>query len=457
MTSTAQFGQSYYLYTSSSVPAELTNESVFYLANGERSAKTLCRLFSKEYPSASGNPEFFLRPAVEITPDDQILLDEAIDSLELYDDPDPYIYDPPPSGATMMRAHYARRAKEWEARISVKIHDQAGNVSGMDTGTDGDQNSSTRSGQPSAFISYSWDNESHREWVRTLATRLRTDGVNASIDRWQTVPGDQLPAFMEHAIRENQFVIIVCTPRYKKRSDAREGGVGYEGDIMSAEVMTQQNHRKFIPILRIGTWKESAPSWLAGKYHINLSAEPYSERDYEDLVRTLLGKREVVPPLGKPMSTISSPILTLESSQAAEKSEFEDIKITRVIVEGITEPRNDGSYGSALYTIPFAFSHAPSWKWEELFIANWNHPPRFTSMHRPGIASIDDSTVTLNGTTLEEVEKYHRDTLQLVVGETNRQYREWQHSQERQREREQAKHEEHRKNIEDASKRIKFN
>ncbi len=72
----------------------------------------------------------------------------------------------------------------------------------------------------SAFISYSWDDEEHKEWVRTIAARLRSDGVDITIDQWGTVPGDQLPAFMERAIRDSQFVVIVCTPRYKMRSDA---------------------------------------------------------------------------------------------------------------------------------------------------------------------------------------------------------------------------------------------
>ena len=67
-------------------------------------------------------------------------------------------------------------------------------------------------------------------------------------------------AFMERAIRDNQFVVIVCTPRYKHRSDAREGGVGYEGDIMTAEVLTSQNNnRKFMSfhVLRRGAWPEA--------------------------------------------------------------------------------------------------------------------------------------------------------------------------------------------------------
>ena len=308
----------------------------------------------------------------------------------------------------------------------------------------------------SAFISYSWDNDSHRDWVRGLAERLRSDGVDIILDRWAAIPGDQLPAFMEQAIRENQYVLIICTPRYKTRSDAREGGVGYEGDIMTAEVMTQQNPRKFIPVLRTGTWVTAAPSWLAGKYYINLSSNPYSERDYEDLVRTLLGIRETAPPIGKPMSTLR-PTPSVESAiPLAVSDELEDIRIVRVVVEDITEPRNDGSRGSALYSIPFALSRRPPSEWGQLFIQNWDHPPKFSLMHRPGIARISGSTISLNGTTIDEVEKYHRDTLQLVVDQTNQQYREWKRSQEEQKVQKKAQDEERRKRLDEAAKRIKF-
>ena len=259
------------------------------------------------------------------------------------------------------------------------------------------------------------------------------------------------------SIRENGFVVIVCTPRYKSRSDLREGGVGYEGDIMTAEVMSSNNHRKFIPVLRKGAWPEAAPSWLLGKYYINLTGDPYSERDYEDLVRTLLGIHEIAPPIGKPMATLRTGANEKsQRSQANPSSEFEDIKITRVIVEDITEPRRDGTYGSALYSIPFALSRTPPPEWGKLFVEHWNHPPSFTASHRPGIARIHDATVTLDGTTIEEVEQHHRDTLQLVVAETNKQYRDWRRVEDDRRAREEAGRERRRKNLEDASKRIKF-
>src|SRR6266545_1231981 len=298
------------------------------------------------------------------------------------------------------------------------------------------------------------DDDAHKEWVRSLAERLRADGVDIKLDRWETVPGDQLPAFMERAIRENKFVIIICTPRYKNRSDARQGGVGYEGDIMTAEVMTSQNYRKFIPVLRSGEWPQSAPSWLAGKYYINLSGDPYLERDYEDLVRTLLGIRETAQPLGEPMATVRRRQSAEVGLRNAEPEQFDDIKITRVIVEDITEPRNDGTRGSALYSIPFALSRRPPSEWSELFIQNWNHPPRFTSMHRPGIAEISGSTISLSGTTIEEVERYHRDTLQLAVDQTNKQYRDWKRRQDKQRAREKAESEEHYRRVNEAARRI---
>ena len=148
-----------------------------------------------------------------------------------------------------------------------------------------------------AFVSYSWDSGEHKAWVAQLATDLRNDGVDVILDQWHLVPGDQLPVFMEHAVRESDYVLIICTTRYKERSDDRSGGVGYEGDIMSGEVLTQGNQRKFIPILRQRPWHQVAPSWLAGKFYIDLSGNPYSDSQYADLITTLLGNRPSPPPV----------------------------------------------------------------------------------------------------------------------------------------------------------------
>ena len=157
---------------------------------------------------------------------------------------------------------------------------------------------------PKLFLSYSWDSDAHKQWVKQFAARLRKDGIDVTLDQWETALGDQLPSFMEEAIGESQYVLIVCTPNYKERSEGRKGGVGYEGDIMTAEIMAEKNHRKFIPVLRSGTWEEAAPNWLTGKSYSDLSDDESSEASYKQLVLNLHGRREPPPPIGDPMSTL---------------------------------------------------------------------------------------------------------------------------------------------------------
>ena len=137
-------------------------------------------------------------------------------------------------------------------------------------------------------------------------------------------------------------------------------------------------------------------------------------------------------------------------------AQFQDIKITGIIEEGITTPRNDGTHGSSLYSIPFSLSKQPPEKWADRFIANWNEPSSYTSMHRPGIAEIDGDTITLNGTAIEEVEKYHRKTLLLAIKTTNQEYRQWLLKQEQIQKQEQIGRDKHRQHVKDIAKRIKF-
>lgn len=277
---------------------------------------------------------------------------------------------------------------------------------------------------PKAFISYSWDDVGHKQWVREFAARLRADGIDATLDQWAVVPGDRLPLFMEQAIRENSYVLIVCTPKYKEKSDKRKGGVGYEGDIMTAEVYAQGNHRKFIPILRRGDWTSAIPSWLGGKYSIDMSSDPYAEEAYGDLIATLHNLRNQAPPVGagprqKHAEPLRDAVKKFLPSQEDTDKEFEPIKISGVLADEAGEPFNDGTAGSALYAVPFKLNRAPTTEWSDLFIRTWDRPPRWTTSHRPGIARVQGDRIILTRTTIEEVQKVHRDTLKLVVDTVN--------------------------------------
>ena len=77
-------------------------------------------------------------------------------------------------------------------------------------------------------------------------------------------------------------------------------------------------------------------------------------------------------------------------------------------------------------------------------------------MHRPGIASVYGNKIVLDGTTIEEVEKYHKDTLKLAVGVANKTLKELKEKQKQIAEREKQKLEEHKNKLGDISKRITF-
>jgi hypothetical protein len=307
---------------------------------------------------------------------------------------------------------------------------------------------------PKTFISYAWESEEAKEWVKKLAIELRADGIDAKLDQWEVVPGDQMPHFMEKSVRENDYVLIICTSKYKSKSENRIGGVGYEGDIITAEVLQTSNHRKFIPVLKSGTKETSIPSWLQGKYYVDLSSQIHYDKNYSDLKTTLLNARESAPQLGE----IKTKVITSKNTegQLNPVPKEEPLKIKGIVIDEITQPLHNGTAGSALYKIPFELNRTPSYEWRNLFINAWNRPPQYTSMHRPGIASAYGNQVILDGTTIEEVEKYHKDTLKLAVEVANKQIAELNLRKQQQAERERIEKNKHKRNIDNISNKINF-
>ena len=300
---------------------------------------------------------------------------------------------------------------------------------------------------PKVFISYSWESEEHTDWVKSLADKLLADGIEAIIDSYDVSPGDRLPKFMESSIRDSDYVIIICTEEYKRKANNREKGVGYESHIISAELYNNHNDRKFIPVIRQGDFNSALPTYIDGKLAIDLRGNPFNEDSYKDLIASIF-KVKKKPKVGiRPYYVDEYEPITIE---------VEDIKIVGIITNEVTLPKNDGTRGSALYRIPFRLSSKPTSTWSELFLRNWNYPPSFTSMHRPGIDRVESDKIILDGTTIEEVKQYHRDTLILCVEKTNEEEKQYRRRKEQLKRKKQEEIENHYRNIEDISKDLKF-
>jgi hypothetical protein len=151
---------------------------------------------------------------------------------------------------------------------------------------------------PRLFISYSWDCPDHMAWVKSFATDLRHNGVDAVLDKWELHPGDPIAEWMEQSIATSDFVALICTPNYKLKADGRKGGVGYEGSIITGELFQRANHRKFIPILRGPSWMSCAPLYLHTKFYIDLRKNADKESELRNLLLTLFRRRESAPPIG---------------------------------------------------------------------------------------------------------------------------------------------------------------
>ena len=67
------------------------------------------------------------------------------------------------------------------------------------------------------FISYSWEDDEHKNWVRSLTDKLLENGIDATLDQYDLSLGDRLPQFMEQSVTNADYVLIICTPTYKKR------------------------------------------------------------------------------------------------------------------------------------------------------------------------------------------------------------------------------------------------
>jgi SEFIR domain./Bacterial translation initiation factor IF-2 associated region./Translation initiation factor IF-2, N-terminal region. len=153
---------------------------------------------------------------------------------------------------------------------------------------------------PKVFISYSWDDEIHKDWVKKLAATLRQDGVDVILDIWSLRLGDPITHFMEKSIQIADFVLIICTDKYKEKSDNRIGGAGYEDSIISAELFSKSNHRKYIPIVKNSDKTNCIPNSLHSKMYIDLSNSTSYLNSYNNLLLSLFGMQEEAPPIGKP-------------------------------------------------------------------------------------------------------------------------------------------------------------
>ena len=175
---------------------------------------------------------------------------------------------------------------------------------------------------PRVFLSYSHEEPGHDQWVMDLGKLLRENGVDAYLDKWDLIPGQATTYFMESQIRDSDFVILICTPLYAEKSNIPSGGVGYEKNIISAEMLQANDLRpKFIPILRKGTFDNALPTYLGSKYAIDFRENQNQSCAFDELLRAIYKQPHPdKPPLGQNPFDKANSITTMAPSPQTESS-----------------------------------------------------------------------------------------------------------------------------------------
>lgn len=137
---------------------------------------------------------------------------------------------------------------------------------------------------PTAFVSYSWDSREHKNWVLSLVSKLYENGVETSIDVFETQTGTvNLNNMMIKNIKDKDYTIIVLTEEYARKADNFQGGVGFETNMLIPFIM--DNLQKIIPIVRTkGDKSKVIPFYLKGVHYIDFSDDGQFEEAFNELL-----------------------------------------------------------------------------------------------------------------------------------------------------------------------------
>ena len=129
------------------------------------------------------------------------------------------------------------------------------------------------------------------------AEDLRMAGFDVRLDQWHLRLGEDVSLFMQRGIAESDRVLCVCSEEYAKKADGGAGGVGYERQIITEELVRSIDTRKFIPAIRNNPGPKKMPTCLGPRKYIDFTSDAaYTDR-LSELILDLRGG-PTPPPIG---------------------------------------------------------------------------------------------------------------------------------------------------------------
>lgn len=192
---------------------------------------------------------------------------------------------------------------------------------------------------PKLFISYSWSDPTHEQWVIDLATELRESGVDVILDKWDLKEGHDAVAFMEKMVTDPDIkkVAIITDKTYSEKADGRAGGVGTETQIISKEVYDNQEQDKFVSVVsqKNENGKPYLPTYYKSRIYIDLSEPDNYGENFEKLLRWIFDKPLYLKPeIGKTPSFLEEEQSISLGTSASFKRAIDAIKNNKAFASG---------------------------------------------------------------------------------------------------------------------------
>ncbi len=140
------------------------------------------------------------------------------------------------------------------------------------------------------FISYSWDNTIHEEWVKKFADDLEGyKEFHIILDQYDLDNTVDKNLFMEKAVFESNIILIICTKNYALKANSRLGGVGIETYLSTSkhwdEILTM-GKSNIIAILK-DEREVSIPNYLKGKFDISFKNDNNYNINLNNLIQEI--------------------------------------------------------------------------------------------------------------------------------------------------------------------------
>lgn len=349
-----------YVFVSRKTPSQESPGTPLALVENALIANEICKLFRKHYPDAA-TLIFHHLPLSTFDLGDQVLFDEISQTLDLYSDPDRFLYDPPPDRELHCDAQYAKQATEWATILRdklSKLSDAERIALGGTYVVDRYPNVEQEDTKSSAYLAFTTPDSLKRlgtpvvlNWIGAYLSELRNNGL--------LVPSENSPDFFikvsEMLRDENQLPKGIKTRILEFIEKSRMLAAEYQSNI---EKEFQANH-VIVPLLRKETGKPlllllDSVDGMVPDYPENMTEDDAKQvglllddlRDYADIYdklepsETLQFERMV----SKRMQDLKQRGLALFAGQYAKVITHEDGTSTRspiavVMVASCIDPR----------------------------------------------------------------------------------------------------------------------